>query len=238
MVVPAVARSWVDVVLPSDLKLNDYQTGYAITEEDPFLAIETTTQPPLPSTQETAAPVSTPTADTPPTPSTLFITSSPSEKPTTALPTAMPTSAPTEFVTASPTRDPYPENPVPDFPGPSYFNYDPSRDNYYGPGYPELLRYNKTTLIVGYQNNGWANTGVDENFYWNEFDDEKGYGPWQGVLSVRSPERNRCGNIGEQSPIDLRPSGAECVEHHQIRALVSLVQSVCTLVEYVTLQMP
>lgn len=220
MAIPSVARSWVDIVPPDHLKLHDYRIGFAMVEEDPFLSIETATRSPLPLVPATAAPAASPSSVNPPT--NVIIKKTP--QPTTA-PTTVPSTAPTKIpTTPSPTKDPYPENPVPDFPDPIYFNYDPGRGNPYGPGYPELQRYNQSTLAVGYENNGWANTGVGDDFYWNEFDDEKGYGPWQGVLSVRSPERNRCDRIGKQSPIDLRPSGAECIEHHQIRVRVSFVQ--------------
>jgi hypothetical protein len=210
LVAPTASRTWIDVVDPKDRTILDHFLGFASAEEDPFLAMETSTHPPIhPSPIETS-PVLSPVNPPP----------SESQKPTG--PAAAPTPSPTVMETPAPTYDPYPPNPVPDFPDPSFFNYDPSRGNPYGPGYPELLRYNATSISVTYRNNGWALAGMPENFYWEEFDDEKGFGVWQGVLAPRQPERNLCGNIGEQSPIDVVPNGAECFEHHQIRVLVSV----------------
>ncbi|CAB9517751.1 anhydrase 1 [Seminavis robusta] len=216
LLVPIAARSWIDIVDPLELTLHDSALDFRAFEDDPFLDMETTTAPPFgPFPTSGASPGPPPTHIT--LPPTKAITPEPTVTPETPLPTASPTIAPTIETTPAPTINPYPENPVPDFPDPSYFNYDPNRSNPYGPGYPQLQRYNQTTLVVGYENNGWAITGVPANFYWNEFDDEKGSGPWQGVLAVRRPERNLCDRIGEQSPIDVRPSGATCEEHHQIR---------------------
>ena len=35
---------------------------------------------------------------------------------------------------------------------------------------------------------------------------------------MRGNDNNQCGNVGNQSPIDIRLSGVACVEHHQIRS--------------------
>lgn len=217
LVAPSAARRWTDIFLPQDLKIRDVRLGFELYEEDPFLAMETATKAPFP----------TPTSNSLPTvlsfspPPTMSIPADPN----TPEPTPPPTNSPTVFETPSPTNDPYPENPVPLNSNAAYFNYDPDMNNPYGPGYPKLQRYNSTTLAVGYENNGWENVVVGDNFYWDEFDDDRGFGPWQGVLGPRQPERNLCGRIGEQSPIDVRSSGAECVEHHEIRSLVSCMKS-------------
>lgn len=215
----ADARKWTDIVDPQDMTLRDPAMAFHFFEEDPFLFMETSTQPPLsnPGTIDPQTSVPPLTGVNSPGPSP----SSQTDAPETWQPTPPPTNSPTSFRTASPSANPYPENPVPSSPPSSYFNYDPSKSNPYGPGYPELQKYNETTLAVMYENNGWAQTGVPDDFYWDEFDDERGFGPWRGVLGVRSPERNRCDRIGDQSPIDIRPSGAECYEHHQIRIRVS-----------------
>lgn len=217
LLVPSAARQWTDIVLPQDLKIRDVRLGFELYEEDPFLAMETATEAPVTSATE-------PTVLSFSPPPTMPIPADPN----TPEPTPVPTNSPTLFKTPSPTNDPYPENPVPSNPDVTYFNYDPDMYNPYGPGYPKLQRYNSTTLAVGYENNGWENVGVGENFYWDEFDDDRGFGPWQGVLGPRQPERNLCGRIGEQSPIDVRDSGAECVEHHQIRVRVSHIWSLLT----------
>ena len=228
LIAPSAARRWTDIVRPQDLTIRDVRLGFVLFEDDPFLAMETATEAPVPT------PNSTPTVPTVGSQPTLSFSPPPSipvntDSPTTPMPTPTPgpTNPPTTLQTPSPTNDPYPENPVPDSPDTTYFNYDPSQSNPYGPGYPELQRYNQTTLAVGYENNGWSNVGVGNDFYWDEFDDDRGYGPWQGVLGPRQPERNLCGRIGEQSPIDVRPSGAECVEHHQIRSLVRAIFMLC-----------
>lgn len=209
LVAPTASRTWVDVVDPKDRTILDHSLGFAVVEEDPFLAMETATHPPVHPSPTQSSPSLSP-ANPPP---------SQSQKPTG--PTSAPTPSPTMAKTPAPTYDPYPPNPMPDFPDPSYYNYDPNLGNPYGPGYPELLRYNETTLSVSYQNNGWALAGMPENFYWAEFDDDIGFGAWKGVLAPRQPERNLCGKIGKQSPIDVVPNGAECLEHHQVRVLVS-----------------
>jgi len=220
-------RRWSDVVRPQDLKIQDVRQGFFQFEDDPFLDMEETTKAPIPA-PTIQAPIPTSNIPTLPAPNaqpTLSFTPPPTlpvntntKNPNTQQPTPGPTNPPTTNQTPAPTRDAYPENPVPENPDVTYFNYDPSSP--YGPGSPKLQRYNSTTLAVGYENNGWTNVGVGDDFYWDEFDDDRGFGPWQGVLGPRQPERNLCHRIGEQSPIDVRPSGATCYEHHQIRSLV------------------
>jgi len=67
-------------------------------------------------------------------------------------------------------------------------------------------------------------TEVEEDspfFYWDEFGpDGIGFGPWKGALASRNLRStpNHCGNVGRQSPIDVRPTGVACLEHHQIRS--------------------
>jgi hypothetical protein len=53
---------------------------------------------------------------------------------------------------------------------------------------------------------------------------DNGFGPWRGILANRNPTRNMCDRVGMQSPIDLRPSGAVCDEHHEVR---SRVRNIC-----------
>lgn len=150
--------------------------------------------------------------------------SSPSTSSTTAVPseiqTALPSEAQSSIPTSSPTRDEFAPNPVPSDPPLGYFNYDYRRSSAYGPGYPKEVYHNASMNKVEYFNNGWVNVAIPNNDYWNEFDDD-GFGTWQGVLSKHSPSRNHCSNVGEQSPIDIRPTGAKCEEHHQIRTQVS-----------------
>jgi hypothetical protein len=181
----------------------------------------------LPSSMPSEAPTDLPTQAPSQSP-----TESPSTTPTftpspttgTPRPTQYPTSAPienpTRNPTSTPTVDPYPPNPNPPLPAGSYFNYDTRKDADYGPGNPSLVYKDTTGFLVEYQNNAWGNTVVPSNFYWSEFDNN-GFGAWKGVLENRNPRANQCANVGKQSPIDVRPSGVACVEHHQIRTRVS-----------------
>jgi hypothetical protein len=123
----------------------------------------------------------------------------------------------------------YPENsdPPPPRPPRGYFNYDTSRDDQsaiYGPGFP-VMEYNKENGFgVTYANNGWAATTFEfpppPLYYWDEFG-PRGLGPWRGTLTERQMRETQCGNVGRQSPIDIRLTGVACVEQHQIRARVS-----------------
>ena len=161
-----------------------------------------------PSQSPNESPSTTPTFTPPPTPET----PSPTQYPMTESPTRNPTSAPTV--------DPYPPFPNPSLPARSYFNYDTRIDADYGPGNPSIVYKDTTGFLVEYQNNAWESTIVPNNFYWSEFDND-GFGAWKGVLENRNPRANQCANVGKQSPIDVRPSGVACVEHHQIRTRVS-----------------
>jgi hypothetical protein len=112
-------------------------------------------------------------------------------------------------------------NDPPPNPDQSYFNYDNQRTARWGPGYPELVRLNATYTRIEYQNNAWGSRIPPVDWYWNEFD-QNGTGPWAGILANKNPRKNRCEKFGEQSPIDIRESGAECLEHHQIRTRVRI----------------
>ena len=129
------------------------------------------------------------------------ISPNPTEHPTSEPTTAAPSSRPTE-------EDPYPENETPLFPPASYFNYDTREESRYGPGTPGLV-YQDGQFTVAYQNNAWDNVILPKDSYWSEFD-KNGFGAWKGVLAKRNPLVNQCGNVGEQSPIDVRLSGVAC----------------------------
>lgn len=109
------------------------------------------------------------------------------------------------------------ESPVPQNPPRGYFNYDIRDSSLYGPGYPAMIRDDDGFKIV-YQNNAWKFVQNPNNFYWREFTNN-GFGAWSGSLATRDFSENQCGNVGMQSPIDIRLSGVACVEHHQIRTL-------------------
>lgn len=118
-----------------------------------------------------------------------------------------------------------------------YFNYDTSIDSWYGPGNPVFTNRNDE-LVVEYINNAWMNyqppppispsdamliangqTDKSEYFYWDEFGPEGlGFGTWVDTLNNVRDAPNQCGNVGKQSPIDIRPNGYACLEHHQIRS--------------------
>ena len=73
-------------------------------------------------------------------------------------------------------------------------------------------------FAIQYQNNAWKFTQTPNNFYYKEFTNN-GWGTWRGALGDHDFNDNQCGNVGMQSPIDIRLSGVACVEHHQIRTL-------------------
>jgi hypothetical protein len=78
-------------------------------------------------------------------------------------------------------------------------------------------------FAVRYTNNRWPAVEAAQpgDFYWDEFGPQ-GFGPWRNTLTDRHMRsQNQCGNVGRQSPIDIRLSGVACVEHHQIRTRVS-----------------
>lgn len=213
------ARSWEDVIPfhgldPLDASLAG---GDLLEETDPFLFTKSPSMAPnlrpsaSPTTSEPSkAPTSAPTITLQPTHKA---TNSPS-----VTPSSSPSAAPSVTPTSSPTLDEFPPNPSPSNAPNFYFNYDPSSD--YGPGDPQVVYHNASMNKVQYFSNGWASVVIPDDGYWNEFG-PNGTGPWQGVLTRHDPIQNRCGNVGKQSPIDVRPTGAECVEHHQIRSRVS-----------------
>jgi carbonic anhydrase len=156
----------------------------------------------------------------------------------------LPTVSPTEEAA----RYAYPENSVAPMQNPpwGYFNYDTSEESWYGPGYPVISNIGGD-LVVEYTNNGWmdyvppppippneamaiangvTSAGGHKNyFYWDEFGPEGlGFGPWKDTLRIlrndehNNSNNNQCGNVGMQSPIDIRPTGVACLEHHQIRS--------------------
>ena len=131
------------------------------------------------------------------------------------------TSDPVSIQTPAPTAEAFPPNPTPDSPPRSYFNYNTSIGAPYGPGHPDFIVGSNGFVTLQYEDNGWANYQVPNNFYWNEFG-SNGFGPWKGVLENWNLDTSQCGNVGLQSPIDVRPSGVACVEHHQIRLRVSI----------------
>ena len=139
-------------------------------------------------------------------------------------PSAIPLSSVTPQPTATPTSplDPFPPIQTPLNPDPWYFNYDTRRDSKYGPGFPSLQSINGRPLM-GYNNNAWGSVTNPPRPYWMEFTEADGYGPWQGVLQNRDVLRNMCSRVGLQSPIDIKPNGAQCTEHHQVRSRVSTV---------------
>jgi hypothetical protein len=153
-----------------------------------------------------------------------------------------PTVSPTEVAA----RYVYPENAVAPMRNPpwGYFNYDTSEESWYGPGYPVILN-SGGDLVVEYANNAWVDyvppppipppeaiaiaNGVTSDdshnnyFYWDEFGPEGlGFGPWKDTLRILRNDahnsNNQCGGVGRQSPIDIRPTGVACLEHHQIRS--------------------
>ena len=229
------ARTWRDVEVLHGLSppLNEKYAELIqslLTEVDPLQTPPPTLHPAV-------------VVPTPP-PSTQFPTWQPTLRPTTASPTDIPTSLPSEPPSLSPTEepsespslepsespslepttwsDPYPFNTPPLFPDAWYFNYDTRPDARYGPGYAALVN-TQSGFATQFENNKWGTdvqTELDPNFYWKEFTDE-GWGAWKGVLSNRIPERNQCGRVGLQSPINVKHNGlGECDEHHQIRTRV------------------
>ena len=189
----AAARSWRDIATFHDLLPRDDMV-LAHLEYDPFIFTD----------QPTPAPIN---RQTKPPSATQSHTAEPTRRSRTDSPTK------------APTGDPYPVNNPPFFPSTSYFNYDTRQNSRFGPGYPEFV-YTEKGFLLEFQNNGWAKTKLASDSYWREFDDP-GYGAWAGILAGRNLEGNQCGNIGHQSPIDVRMSGVACLEHHQIRTRVS-----------------
>jgi len=189
-------------------------------EYDPFFFTMSPTASPPSAAPSTSEPSERPS----PMPT---ITASPTTKPTRS-PTGLPTEAPTNEPSSPPTAAPapfvkpyYPPVPVPQDPGPGYFNYDYRSIAQYGPGTPQLIHINSTTFEIQFRNNGWARVSPDYYNYWKEFGDN-GFGPWKGTLSQQHVEINMCGEAGMQSPIDLEPTpDSRCYETHQVRSRVS-----------------
>jgi hypothetical protein len=143
-----------------------------------------------------------------------------------AAPSANPTQHPSILPSAAPTAiiDPYPANPVPDNPEPGYFNYDTSPNARYGPGYVAVTM-DGSQFSVSIINNQWgAVASPSYPYYYNYWDEfgNNGFGPWKGVLAGYDIYRNRCNDVGKQSPIDVKDNGAVCHEFHEIRTLVSI----------------
>lgn len=143
----------------------------------------------------------------------------------TAAPSASPSLQPSLEASMSPTQTPPTAVPVafrpngpPLNPDQAYFNYNTERTSNWGPGYPKVIPYNASMDAMQYQNNAWVTRSPPNPWYWSEFD-QNGTGPWAGVLGTKNIRKNQCGTVGDQSPIDIRPNGAECLEHHQIRTL-------------------
>lgn len=219
----AAARNWTDIRTihrpdPIDITIFDF-----LVENDPFrFTLSPSSTPSMdpshePSSEPTISmgPSKSPSISQKPSasPSHPFPSSSPSVV-ASNVPTIEPSARPTDPPTSPPTKERFPENDP--LPSDYYFNYNTKSNARWGPGYPELIPHNSTTLKIHYRNNAWATRTPPKNWYWNEFD-SNGFGPWAGILTNKNPRRNRCGRIGRQSPIDIRDSGAKCEEHHQIR---------------------
>ena len=217
-------RVWTDIATFHHLIPLDVDIMNMTIEQDPFRISEGPSNVPQMSPSISPSDLSSDSPSLYPSfsssvsfPPSRKVTSAPSMMPIIPRQSRDPTKKPT-----SKTAGKYPEIDLPENVTATYFNYNQSLSAQYGPGYPELVRHNATTMKIQYQNNGWANAtnpkGAD--FYWSEFDDS-GRGPWEGLLANRFLDKNQCNNVGKQSPIDVRDNGAECVEHHQIRNRVS-----------------
>jgi hypothetical protein len=144
-------------------------------------------------------------------------------------PTALPSTVPSIQLSVSPSETiRYPPNDIPVNPDDWYFNYRDDKYATWGPGFPISVPHNATMNKIIFQNNAWETRTLPPDWYWSEFDNN-GEGPWKGILGTKSISKNRCGAVGEQSPIDLRPNGAECYEHHQIRKQVRILFSLLSL---------
>jgi hypothetical protein len=205
------ARSWRDVQVlhePATL-LNAYRNGFLVYE-DPLYG--TTLEP-------TQAPT---------------VSAMPSPAPTTSrAPSQVPSVMPSASPSASPTvpLDPYPPNDPPSNPQSWYYNYNTTKGARFGPGFPELIpSFDTSQIAMQYSSNYWSTVSLPPypNNYWLEFTDD-GWGPWKGVLENSDPLRNRCGNVGLQSPIDLVETGARCDETHEVRTRVRTVQCCAVL---------
>ena len=233
------SRLWTSIAVFHRLTPLDLQLSHQIFEHNPlrFTMMPSDVPSLQPSITPSDVPSDLPSLNPSHSPSVSIMPSiTPSMNPST-LPSNLPSSEPSFTPTLhpsitptkrptlgsfAPTEDQYPEIELPQNISTSYFNYEVLRNSVYGPGYPDLIRHNSTTMKIQYQNNGWANAtnpkGAD--FYWSEFDDG-GDGIWNGTLANNLRKGNQCNNVGKQSPIDVRDNGAKCIEHHQIRNRVS-----------------
>lgn len=148
---------------------------------------------------------------------------SPASTPSINSPASMPTRLPFELEEPNwgspamnlPDSERFPQSPVPVNPPRGYFNYEISSGGLHGPGFPAMIR-GENGFQIRYQNNAWKFVQNPSDSYWREFS-SNGFGTWNGALARRDLNANQCGNVGMQSPIDIRLSGVACVEHHQIR---------------------
>jgi hypothetical protein len=212
-----LSRSWTEIVPYHGFSMVDWSGLAGQSEENPFSIPEPPTESPTFMPTVSPSPTSTPT---------IRPTGSPTSSPTN-MPSVPLTAAP---VTPGPTLLAYPEIPPPPYPDEGYFNYDHQTTNAYGPGQPMLVHYNSTYFQYAYPGNGWKKVSTLVNNYWNEFG-SSGFGAWQGTLEEHLPEQNKCDNVGNQSPIDVRVTeGSRCFEGHQIRGRVS---AACFYLEFI-----
>eukprot|EP00934_Nitzschia_sp_Nitz4_P008434 Nitzschia sp. Nitz4//scaffold413_size9536//7739//9268//NITZ4_009097-RA/size9536-processed-gene-0.4-mRNA-1//1//CDS//3329551343//8424//frame0 len=190
------ARSWTDTSNIHSTLLDEYRVEASTQEVDPF-SFTWTSAPTMATDAPTQSPAQYYHFEPSPT-RTPYSTSPPTTHPATQ-------------------EDGYPENDVPANPPKGYFNYDDSDASKYGPGYLALVR-GDDGYTVEYKNNGWASVETPSDSYWNEFTTD-GSGAWKGTFPSKNFDNNQCGNVGVQSPIDIRLSGVACVEQHQIRSL-------------------
>ena len=215
-------RVWSDIETYHTLDIYDGRFGSEMNEVDALLFTPHPSNAPSKKPSKSPSLLPTVTASDFPTriPSkTSLPSASPSKKPS-----KRPSSVPSAIPSGEPTEPEFPENDPPPNADSSYFDYNVGLDAEYGPGYPELVPHNATYVKVKYLNNAWTTRTVPKDWYWNEFD-VNGTGPWKGLLGHRNPSKNKCEESPDQSPIDIRDSGAECFEHHQIRTLVSFGMS-------------
>jgi hypothetical protein len=209
----ACGRTWRDI----DILHNSTTLGYETLPGDPF------EKDPFSSTVPSSS-----------SSSNIF------ERETTPPPTRdISGTRPPSAVFTSPTEAPVPQPDYPHYVYPEssetprqppkwYFNYDTSTEesSSYGPGFPVMEYTKENGFTVSYANNGWANDVLEfpppPNYYWDEFGPQ-GTGAWKDTLTDRQLRINQCGNVGRQSPIDIRLTGVACVERHQIRTMVSQV---------------
>jgi hypothetical protein len=206
-------RTWKDIVIYhnistafDDLAPFNQQAPY---EVESFAFSEDIRPTSNPTTSNIFAPPSHPSPTGTRPPSTMF---------------SNPTHPPTTSTLDDTSRYTYPANAeTPLRPPRGYFNYDTSSNAsaMFGPGHPVMEYNQKDGFAVTYANNGWEQVLAPRpgDYYWDEFGPQ-GFGPWRDTLTDRQMRYNQCGNVGRQSPIDIRPSGVACVEHHQIRTRV------------------